>query len=170
MRDGSSGRGLIPWQVFCPQKRSFEGALVQKEALSAWVAERAQELRRQLTPHEIQLWQALRAKRFANFKFRRQVPIGRFIADFVCFQVRLVVELDGGQHSDQAAHDQQRDLWLQQQGFVVLRFWNNDWDHRREAVLASIWAALHDGGANECGTERVKVPLSPGPSPARGEG
>ena len=84
----------------------------------------------------------LRAKRFVGFKFRRQEPIGRYIADFVCFKARLIVELDGSQHLDQSEHDAVRDAWLQSQGFVVLRFWNNEWDSQPEAVAERIWCTL----------------------------
>ncbi len=84
--------------------------------------------------------------------------LGRFIVDFVCFAKRLIVELDGGQHAEAVDHDNRRDAWLEQQGFRVLRFWNNEWSQQPEAVLDSIWQALQ------------QEPPLPNPSPARGEG
>jgi very-short-patch-repair endonuclease len=80
-----------------------------------WIAQRARELRVEQTPAEQQLWQQLRAKRFVGFKFRRQVPIGRYIVDFVCFDAKLIVELDGGQHLENREHDETRDAWFRDQ-------------------------------------------------------
>jgi len=99
-------------------------------------------LRKQQTPQEQALWRQLRAKRFSGYKFRRQQVLGRFIADFVCFSQKLIVELDGGQHADAVPYDAQRDAWLKLEGFRVLRFWNNDWALRQDAVLETIWRAL----------------------------
>ncbi|MDR0250994.1 MAG: elongation factor P maturation arginine rhamnosyltransferase EarP [Burkholderiales bacterium] len=109
-----------------------------------WLIQRARELRKQQTPHEHALWQQLRAKRFSDYKFRRQQPLGRFVVDFVCFPQRLIVELDGGQHADVSEYDAQRDAWLKQEGFRVLRFWNNEWAIQQEAVLETIWRALQE--------------------------
>ncbi len=119
----------------------------------------ARTLRREQTPQERALWQQLRGKRFGGFKFRRQQPLGRYIADFVCFEKRLIVELDGGQHAQRQEYDAARDAWLREQGFRVLRFWNNQWQAEQGAVLDAIWRALHED-----------LPPLPNPSPARGEG
>ena len=119
----------------------------------------ARELRSEQTPPEQALWQHLRAKRFADFKFRRQQPLGRYIVDFVCFAKRLIVELDGGQHAEQQDYDATRDAWLRAEGFRVLRIWNSDWHTQQEAALEAIWNALHE-----------PPPPLPNPSPARGEG
>ena len=86
---------------------------------------------------EATLWRQLRAYRFAGHKFKRQQPIGNYIVDFVWFEARLVVEVDGGQHNESVA-DEARDEWLASQGFVVLRFWNNDVLQNIEGVLARI--------------------------------
>ncbi len=110
--------------------------------LTTWVSERARELRREQTPQEQQLWACLRAKRFAGHKFRRQMPIGRYIADFVCLNARLIIELDGSQHHTQQDHDTVRDAWLRSQGFEVLRVWNSQWQAHPQAVLEAIWQAL----------------------------
>jgi len=119
---------------------------------------RARALRQKQTPHENQLWQCLRAKRFENFKFRRQHPIGNYIADFICFDRRLIIELDGGQHAVSKFHDAKRDAWFESQGFRIIRIWNNQWSAKRKEVLQFIWNELH------------KSPLSPNPSPTGGEG
>ncbi|MFG6447058.1 endonuclease domain-containing protein [Roseateles sp. BYS180W] len=109
-----------------------------------WARHRARQLRREMTDCEQQLWACLRAKRLDGWKFRRQAPVGRYIADFVCFQARLIVELDGAHHHDQQEHDASRDAWLRSQGFEILRVWNSQWLSQREAVLGLIWAALRE--------------------------
>ncbi len=86
----------------------------------------------------------LRSRRQADFKFRRQHPIGPFVADFVCLGHRLVVEADGGQHAD-SEHDARRTQWLERRGWRVLRFWNNDVLARTDDVLSAILAALESG-------------------------
>ena len=87
---------------------------------------RARQLRRNLTDAERRLWYRLRARRFLNQKFRRQVPIGPYVADFACMHARLIVEVDGGQHAERAIEDRVRELFLNEQGFKTLRFWNNE--------------------------------------------
>jgi very-short-patch-repair endonuclease len=87
---------------------------------------RARELRKNPTDAERVLWQRLRYWQVNGCKFRRQQPLGPYIADFVCLQQRLIVELDGGQHVQEEDYDIERDAWLRDQGFVILRFWNND--------------------------------------------
>ena len=82
-------------------------------------------MRSDQTDAEHRLWQLIRANRFAGFKFRRQVPIDFYIADFVSFAARLILELDGGQHASSTG-DVRRDPYLSSQGFRVLRIWNND--------------------------------------------
>ena len=83
-------------------------------------------LRINSTEAERVLWYHLRAARLRGYKFRRQTPLGRYIADFVCFEARLIVEVDGGQHVEQQVYDRQRTAWLEGQGFRVLRFWNTE--------------------------------------------
>ena len=116
---------------------------------------RAKEMRSDSTDAEHRLWQIVRAHRFAGYKFRRQVPIDFCIADFVCFSERLIIELDGGQHS--RVIDAGRDAHLKAQGFRVLRIWNNDLFTNEEGVAELILSAL-------------RSPPLPNPSPARGEG
>ncbi len=101
---------------------------------------RARDMRRTLTDAERKLWYALRDRRLQTVKFRRQAPIGFYIADFLCVQHRLVVEVDGSQHA-QSSRDAARDAWLQREGYRVLRFWNHDVLTAHESVLATIAAA-----------------------------
>ena len=96
----------------------------------------ARTLRKNQTDAERKLWHHLRAREFESIKFRRQQPIGRFIADFVSFEKKLVIELDGGQHTEEM--DKQRDLWLKEQGFRILRFWDNDVFQNMDGVLEEI--------------------------------
>ena len=88
--------------------------------------ERARQLRKNPTDAERLLWRKLRFWQLDGLKFRRQQPLGRYIVVFICLEKRLVIEVDGGQHSEQVAYDVERDIWLRDQGFNVLRFWNYD--------------------------------------------
>lgn len=100
----------------------------------------ARELRNNFTEAEKYLWSALRDKNL-GVKFRRQAVVGRYIADFACFEKRLIVEVDGGQHS-QSGRDNFRDRWLMKQGFGILRFWNNEVLENRDGVLQKIIECL----------------------------
>ncbi len=105
--------------------------------------ERARALRRQLTDAEQKLWSILRLRKLGGLKFRRQFPIGPYIADFVCLERRLVIEVDGGQHAVTAKQeDAARTAWLQTQGFRVLRFWNNDVLGNPEGVRDAVCEAI----------------------------
>ena len=86
----------------------------------------ARQLRRNQTDAEKFLWSTLRNRQLNGYKFKRQVPVGIYIADFLCQEAMLIVELDGGQHAEQQDYDQRRTHWLESQGFRVLRLWNND--------------------------------------------
>jgi very-short-patch-repair endonuclease len=103
---------------------------------------RARQLRRNPTDAERLLWQRLRYWQVDGCKFRRQQPLGRYIVDFVSFEKRLIVELDGGQHAEQSKYDTERDDWLRDQGFVVMRCWNNDVLTNVEGVLEVIKSRL----------------------------
>ena len=118
----------------------------------------ARDLRRRQTDAEACLWAVLRNRGLAGCKFRRQFPIGPYVADFACLSHRLVVELDGGQHADAIAQDATRAGFLVESGYRVLGFWNNDVLMQRDAVLAAISAAL----AERC--------PHPSPLPPAGEG
>jgi len=105
---------------------------------------RARRLRRDQTLFEEQLWKCLRDRRFSQFKFRRQHPIGSYIADFVCLECKLIVEMDGSQHAENNSYDEERDQWLAERGYRVLRIWNNQWVCQRENVLQAILNALRE--------------------------
>jgi|SRR5688572_4791403 len=105
----------------------------------------AQELRKSATPHEDHLWRILRRRQFSDFKFRRQVPIGPFIADFACYEAKLIIELDGSQHGEDELYDSRRDAELKRRGFRVLRFWNGDLKVNLAHVLDAIDFALREG-------------------------
>ena len=105
--------------------------------------ERAKSLRRSLTEQEKKLWGALRDHRLSGFKFRKQQPIGPFIADFVCQERRLIVEVDGSQHADSPT-DMHRDAFLEAKGYRILRVWNNDVTGNLSGVLTAILAELSD--------------------------
>jgi very-short-patch-repair endonuclease len=99
-------------------------------------------LRNQSTDAERYLWQHLRGKQLAGYRFRRQLPIAGFIADFACLEAKLMVELDGGQHAQHVGYDEQRDRLIEAQGFRILRFWDNQVFLETQAVLEQIMRAL----------------------------
>ncbi|AMR66042.1 endonuclease domain-containing protein [Aquipseudomonas alcaligenes] len=100
--------------------------------------ENAKSLRTHMTDAETRLWYHLRAHRFMGLKFKRQKPVGRYIVDFVCLEQFLVIELDGGQHMEQADQDRERDEYLRERGYRVLRFWNHQVLTEMEAVLERV--------------------------------
>ncbi|WP_394041824.1 DUF559 domain-containing protein [Roseixanthobacter liquoris] len=114
-----------------------------------------------MTDAERKLWSHLRAHRFTGLSFRRQVPMGAYIADFVSHGARLVVELDGGQHAVQQDRDRRRDQWFQAQGYRVVRYWNGD-------VMSNLDGVLEDLARCMSATAAAIPPSQP--SPARGEG
>ena len=115
----------------------------------------AKQMRSDATKSEARLWAVLRAKKLDGWKFKRQVPLGPFIADFVCFDARLVIEADGGQHSERESDDM-RDRWFADNGFRVLRFWNNEIMDNMDGVVAALRQAL------------TPSPTSPSTVPAQG--
>ena len=100
----------------------------------------ARKLRKDQTPHEVKLWRLLRSRRFSGFKFRRQYPIGPHVVDFCCQEKQLVIEVDGGQHTEFSQHqrDSARDKYLASNGYKVIRFWNNDIDQNLDEVTEMI--------------------------------
>ena len=114
----------------------------------------ARRLRRDATECETRVWLAVRGRRLAGVKFRRQATIGPFVADFLCIEHRLIVEIDGGQHD--AEVDAARTAYLEARGYRILRFWNNDVIDNLDGVLSAIAVALHTP--------------SPNPLPHAGEG
>ena len=106
----------------------------------------ARRMRGDPTDAEAVLWQALSARKLEGFKFRRQVPLKGFILDFVCFEARLIVEVDGWQHADNH-RDRLRDATFHEDGFRVLRFWNDEVIENSVLVCAAILAELRNTGA-----------------------
>ncbi|WP_394692668.1 endonuclease domain-containing protein [Hyphobacterium sp.] len=104
--------------------------------------DRARKLRREQTDAESKLWYLLRARRLAGYKFKRQFPIGPFIADFACLELKLIIEADGGQHADQITYDEKRTEWLEANDWRVVRFWNHDILTNIEGVSETILAAV----------------------------
>ena len=143
-------------QPFSPSPVEGEGGSARSAMTDEGAAGRklrfAKQLRKDMTDAEKKLWYALRDRRFENFKFRRQVPIGKYIADFVCQDCKLIVEVDGSQH-EASEHDRERDTWLTSVGYRVLRFWNIDTFKALDGTLLAILDALNAT-----------------PSPSRGEG
>jgi very-short-patch-repair endonuclease len=117
----------------------------------------AKKLRKNSIDAERLLWKYLRSKTIEGLKFRRQQPIENYIVDFVCFEKKIVIELDGGQHAVEKEKDTERDGWLESQGFKVLRFWNND-------VLMNIQGVLKMVKTN---CLRQTITTSPSPNPSR---
>ncbi|MDO4776548.1 MAG: endonuclease domain-containing protein [Cardiobacteriaceae bacterium] len=104
----------------------------------------AKSLRGRMTDAEHCLWQHLRAGRLQGYKFRRQQPLGEYIADFLCLSPKLIVEADGGQHGERQAYDQVRTAYLQSLGFEVLRFWNHEILQQTEVMLEVILRRLRE--------------------------
>jgi very-short-patch-repair endonuclease len=104
------------------------------------ISRHASRLRRDATDVEKSLWAALRNRQLEGYKFRRQWTVGPYIADFACIEAMLIVELDGGQHSQEG--DAARTRFLEQAGYRVIRFWNTDVLEQREGVLETIRSAL----------------------------
>jgi very-short-patch-repair endonuclease len=102
----------------------------------------ARQLRHQMTDAEHLLWHHLRSRRFAGHKFRRQVPVGNYIADFLSYENRMIIEVDGGQHAVRKEYDRHRDSWLRGQGFRVLRLPDNVVLKQPEVALEAIWQAI----------------------------
>ena len=115
----------------------------------------AKKLRINSTDTEKYLWKYLRGRQLEGFKFRRQQPIGKYIADFINLERKIIIEVDGGQHLENKK-DKLRDKWLEEQGYEVLRFWDNEVLTNIEGVMESI-------------RKKIYSP-SPSPSPSEGRG
>src|SRR5262249_392266 len=112
---------------------------------------RARELRKKLTDAERRLWSRLRLRQL-GVKFRRQAPVGTYVVDFLCLEGRLVVEVDGGQHTGAMGRDQERTAWLEAQGFRVVRIWNNDALQNTDGAVEHILRHLSISGTPHCAT------------------
>ena len=102
-------------------------------------------LRKDSTDTERALWYQIRNSAVEETKFRRQQPIGPYVVDFVSFQEKIIIELDGGQHVVNVESDQARDLYFQEKGYRVLRFWNNEFLQNMDGVLEVIRMAILEG-------------------------
>jgi len=98
----------------------------------------ARNLRKRQTRAEELLWRNLRARQLDSAKFKRQVPIGNYIVDFISFEKKIIIELDGGQHAATTTRDAERDAWLKGRGYNVLRFWDNEVFQNLEGILEVI--------------------------------
>jgi len=121
---------------------------------------KARKLRRNSTDVERKFWHRIRDKQIDEYRFRRQRPIGRYIVDFICLEARLIVELDGGQHAEDAAYDQRRTAFLESLGYRVLRFWNNEVIENMTGVLERLRETLLE----------TQAPTPPSALPLAGEG
>jgi very-short-patch-repair endonuclease len=110
----------------------------------------SRKLRINQTDAETKLWNRIRNRQINGDKFVRQEPIGRYICDFVCREKLVVIEVDGGQHSE-SVRDEVRDRYLRAQGYCVMRFWNNDVLSNIEGVLTVIDEALQEASASRSG-------------------
>jgi very-short-patch-repair endonuclease len=135
--------------------------------------DRARNLRREMTPQERLLWGQLRDRRLGGAKFRKQMWLGGYIADFACPEARLVVEADGSQHADNSAYDDARSAAFTRLGWHTLRFWNNEITENLDGVLTAILAAL-PSPSQPATRAACPSPLQGegrnNPSPCRGEG
>ena len=137
---------------------------------SPQILQKAQALRHNQTNAEGLLWHYLRNKQLSGYKFRRQQPIGPYIADFACLSEKMLIELDGGQHAERTASDARRAEFLQEKGYRVLRFWNHEVFENCFGVLESIYAALHhhpplEGGLKDASLSGRGSPPPPQPAP-----
>jgi very-short-patch-repair endonuclease len=116
----------------------------------------AKRLRANTTPHERRLWRALKELPIDGTHFRRQAPIGPYIVDFFCPAKRLIIELDGGHHNDDetAKRDSERQLWLEREGYRVIRFWNSEIAGDLTAVLEQVYVELY--GSREAEAEPLE--------------
>ena len=142
-----------------------------KRLYSPQTLQKAQALRQNQTDAEGLLWHYLRNKQLDGYKFRRQQPIGPYIVDFACLSRKVLIELDGGQHVEQKAYDKQRDEFLREQGYRLLRFWNNEVFENCFGVLESIYTALRhhpalEGGSKDASHSGRGFPLPQQPAPS----
>jgi len=123
-----------------------------------------------MPPAERRIWYHVRGNRFYGWSFKRQVPLGPYVADFLCERARLIVEVDGGQHMERAANDLERTRWLEAHGYVVVRYWNNDVMQNLEGVLVDLLGVLTRAGKTDPLPDppprgREKSDPLPGPPP-----
>lgn len=106
--------------------------------------ENAHALRKEPTPAERKLWAYLRGDKLEGINFRRQHAIGNYVADFCSTKIKLIIELDGSQHLEQADYDKERTKYLEEQGYKVIRFWNNQVMNDLNGVILAITFAIEE--------------------------
>ena len=158
LRGSRQGKGVSP------QARRW-GEI--KRQYTPQTLQNAQTFRETRTDAEGLLWHYLRDKQLDGHKFRRQQPIGPYIVDFACMPQKLLIELDGGQHAQQHTYDQKRDAFLREQGYKILRFWNNEVFENCFEVLENIYVALHHHSPLE--GESVSQGRQPAAEPVGGD-
>jgi very-short-patch-repair endonuclease len=128
-------------------------------------------LRNDMTHAERVLWRVLRTRQVSGIKFRRQHPYGNYILDFVSLEIKLIIEIDGGQHGKQTEYDAIRTSELQAAGFQVLRFWNNEVLQDIEAVKDKIWIIVQERVLQKQSEGQMRQQAHPHPNPPlEGEG
>jgi len=141
--------------------------MVERRPIESFRRETARRLRKNGTAAETLMWRQLRKFETRGTHFRRQVPLGPYVADFACLASRLVIEIDGSQHGDEPgkSRDEKRTRWLESEGYRVLRFWNNDVTRNPAGVLDVIYAALY--GTRDAEPKMLKHRRSRGITPPR---
>ena len=161
----------LPWRALEGEgrRRSRRGGVmvIQRRPIDSFRRETARRLRANSTAAEVLLWRKLRALETKGTHFRRQVPIGPYVADFACLASRLVIEIDGSQHGEEPNkwRDGKRTRWLMSEGYRVLRFWNNDITQNSAGVLEVIYAALY--GSRDTEPKVIKHRRKRGVTPPR---
>ena len=112
------------------------------------LAGRAKQLRQNQTDTERKMWRLLRSRSLASYKFRRQHIIGSYIVDFCCVEKKLILELDGGHHQDRKEYDDRRTRFLEDEGYRVLRFWDNEVFREPDAVLTRVFETIRVSGSS----------------------
>ena len=161
------------------RRRAGEGLLsrpkASDQAYDRLPTQRSRDLRNNPTPAERKIWSALSNRQLGGVRFNRQVVIRPYICDLVARSVKLIIEIDGGQHGNSIDYDEARTVFLEAKGYRVLRFWNNDVMENLEGVVATISGALKSppparaGGEEERSDEGegMSSPNNNLPSPAR---
>ena len=127
---------------------------------------RARTLRQNMADAERRVWQILRSHKMNGYRFRRQVPIGRYIADFVCHEARLIVEIDGGQHDRSSPQEAERSGFMQNEGYRILRFWNTEVLANLDGVHEAIVEELRRITPTQTLPHQGGGPLSPDEQPS----
>lgn len=123
----------------------------------------SRQLRKNQTPWEKKLWMHLKGRKFFGFKFKRQVVMGKYIYDFVCFEKKLIVELDGSEHLEKIVKEKDKDKenFALNLGYRIVRFWNNDIDSNPQGVLEVIYKEINSVGTSSVVLNKLETTSSP---------